>query len=72
VINFTDTGPGTEFQNIDSQTITATLDEDPSGNVLDDEGVSSVNQIAFEITGSDGGSDTSCTQQFTAAGDVTQ
>ena len=71
VISFTDTGPGTEFDNITSQTIIATLDEDPSGNVLDDEGVSSVNQINFQISDGSGGSG-SCTQMFTAAGDVTE
>jgi hypothetical protein len=71
VISFTDTGPGTEFTNVTSQTTTATLDQDPSNNVTDDEGATAVNQIDFVLSGSDGSDAGSCTEQFTAAGNVT-
>jgi hypothetical protein len=56
---FSDTGPGSEFSNICTQTITATLDEDGGDNVTGN------GQIDFTLT--DG---TACTATFDAAGDV--
>lgn len=61
---FSDTGPATEgLQNVDTQTITATFDEDAGDQVIDNS--AETNQIDFEL--SDG---TSCTAPFTASGDV--
>ncbi|HEY1554054.1 MAG TPA: hypothetical protein VGF94_04425 [Kofleriaceae bacterium] len=58
-LSFTDSGPGSEFSNICTQTISATLDED--GN----DAVTGNGQIDFLL---DDGS--SCTATFNASGDV--
>jgi hypothetical protein len=60
-LDFSDSGPGTEDSNVDTQTITATLTQDTGNNVTGS------GQIEFDLN--DG---TSCTQSFTGDGAVTQ
>nr|HEX4316903.1 hypothetical protein [Kofleriaceae bacterium] len=63
-LQFQDTGPATEgLQNVDTQTITATLDEDRTGAVTTNDG--ETNQIDFVLNDS-----TTCTAPFTGDGDI--